>query len=140
MTPHATPSPATREEKLEAIRAACVACQEKSNGLCNKHYKRLRRHGDASICKMGADQHSQCRHGMCGTRPHRIWCSMKRRCLNPNDKSFPRYGGAGVTVCERWLTFEGFWTDMGPAYFEGATIDRLDNNKGYEGTVRLMRC
>lgn len=131
MTPTPPPPALTRSQKEEAIRSACVDCQRKRTGLCNKHYKRWRRHGDASVCKMGGSQHSQYRHGMFGTRGHRIWCLMKRRCLNPNDESYPRYGGAGITVCPEWMTFEGFWKDMGPTYFDEAHIDRINNDLGY---------
>src|SRR5215510_5110184 len=36
------------------------------------------------------------------------WLSMRRRCLNPKDPKYPRYGGRGITVCERWLVFQNF--------------------------------
>src|ERR1700689_870981 len=58
------------------------------------------------------------------------WSSMRGRCLNPNAQQFEDYGGRGITVCERWNSFENFLEDMGekPA---GLTIERIDNNKGY---------
>lgn len=59
------------------------------------------------------------------------WSGMKRRCLNKNDKSYKRYGGAGVTVCEKWLKFEGFLEDMESGFRDGLSIDRIDNSKGY---------
>lgn len=56
---------------------------------------------------------------------------MIRRCTNQNAVQWPYYGGRGITVCERWRTFENFLTDMGerPA---GKTIDRINVDGDYE--------
>ena len=72
-------------------------------------------------------------HGMSGvTRPpiYRIWANIKQRCLNPNNPRYKDYGGRGITVCKRWLSFENFYADLGDAP-EGLTLDRINNNKGY---------
>jgi hypothetical protein len=58
------------------------------------------------------------------------WYAMKQRCLNPRFASYPLYGGVGVTVCERWLKFENFLTDMGEKPI-GRSIDRIDVNGNY---------
>lgn len=63
---------------------------------------------------------------------YRIWGSMKTRCNNPKSKSYPRYGGRGITVCERWRDFRNFLADMGPRPSTGHTLDRIDNNGNYE--------
>jgi hypothetical protein len=57
--------------------------------------------------------------------------NMKARCFNTKHHSFARYGGAGLTVCQRWLTFENFLADMGVRPVR-TTLDRIDNAKGYE--------
>jgi hypothetical protein len=59
--------------------------------------------------------------------------SMKARCLNPVRESYANYGARGITVCEAWATsFEAFLADMGPRPGPGMSIDRIDNDRGYE--------
>lgn len=67
---------------------------------------------------------------MTGSKEYMVWDSMIRRCCNPKHKAYPSYGGRGITVCDKWLKFEGFYDDMGsqPA---GMTLERVDNNAGY---------
>jgi hypothetical protein len=59
---------------------------------------------------------------------------MRQRCLDPEFHRFPAYGGAGISVCERWRnSFEAFLADMGPRPTpRHNSIDRIDNRKGYE--------
>jgi hypothetical protein len=76
-------------------------------------------------------EHSRYKHGMAGSQLYNLWCGIKRRCINKNEKSYPRYGGVGVTISKEWLLFENVYRDMGKAYFKGASIDRIDNSKGY---------
>ncbi len=71
-------------------------------------------------------------HKMSGTRQFNIWHGMVDRCFNGSNKSYSRYGGRGITVCEKWLTFEGFWDDMKDGYDVSLTIDRIDNDGNYE--------
>lgn len=56
---------------------------------------------------------------------------MLTRCRNPKRKVFKDYGGRGITVCDRWLTFENFLADMGERPL-GLTLERIKNHKGYE--------
>ena len=69
-------------------------------------------------------------HGMVDSREYSSWKAMKKRCLNPNDIGFKRYGGRGITVCPEWMVFENFYADMGERP-EGTSLDRIDNSKGY---------
>jgi hypothetical protein len=71
------------------------------------------------------------RHGKCKTRVYQAWLSLRARCRHPGATSWSNYGGRGITVCERWSTFENFHADMGDPP-PGMSIERIDNNKGYE--------
>lgn len=78
------------------------------------------------------------KHGMCRTgsvaKEHMIWRSMIARCHRPNDKGYPRYGGRGIYVCDRWRGksgFENFYADMGPKPGPRYSIDRIDNDGPY---------
>jgi hypothetical protein len=68
-------------------------------------------------------------HGMKGTREYSIWGTMKKRCLKQNMPSYKYYGAKGITVCDKWLKFEGFFEDMG--FSNGLCLDRIDTSKGY---------
>jgi len=70
------------------------------------------------------------KHGHYGTRTYRIWVNMKTRCTNPSNRFFYRYGGRGITMCDKWQDFEGFYDDMG-ACPDGMTIERINNDLGY---------
>lgn len=71
-------------------------------------------------------------HRKTGTRIYGRWAAMIRRCYNPAVRGYERYGGRGITVCEEWRSsFESFLRDMGEPPFDGAQIDRIDNDKGY---------
>lgn len=57
------------------------------------------------------------------------WRAMKKRCFDKSNKSYPHYGGRGITVCERWMKYENFKADMGERPF-GKTLHRLDEKHG----------
>ena len=66
-------------------------------------------------------------------RLRNIWRGMKRRCNNPKDTCYPRYGAKGISVCNEWLhDFSAFeqWS-LANGYSDTLTIDRIDNNGNY---------
>lgn len=71
-------------------------------------------------------------HGMRNTREYEIWKAMRRRCNSPTSHAYERYGGRGIKVCERWNKFENFLLDIGPRPSPAHSLDRIDNDKGYE--------
>lgn len=57
---------------------------------------------------------------------------MKRRCLNKNEKCYKSYGGRGIKVCDKWLSFVGFAEDMASTFEPGLSLERVDVNGNYE--------
>lgn len=71
-------------------------------------------------------------HGMKNTRVYVIWHSMHERCRVKSQTSYKRYGGRGITVCDRWSKFENFLADMGLPPSNKHQLDRIDPNGHYE--------
>jgi predicted XRE-type DNA-binding protein len=71
------------------------------------------------------------KHGRSNTPTYRSWQKMKDRCINPNNHAWIYYGSKGIKICDHWLKFENFLTDIGERP-EGKTLDRIDNNGNYE--------
>lgn len=71
-------------------------------------------------------------HGGTHTSEHKTWLSILQRTTNPKLARFPRYGGRGITVCDRWKTnFQNFLDDMGPKPSPSHSIERRDNDGNY---------
>jgi hypothetical protein len=72
-------------------------------------------------------------HGKAKTRLYRVWNSLVQRCINHKNHGYHNYGGRGISVCEAWRnSFEAFYRDMGDPPSGRHTIERIDNDKGYE--------
>lgn len=72
------------------------------------------------------------KHGFSRSHIYRIWAGMIARCQNPKMNCYGHYGGRGISVCEEWLDFENFYTDIGqykPSHKH--EIDRINNDAGY---------
>ena len=87
--------------------------------------------GSKGCRRCGATRHG---HGKSGERSpeYQSWGSMLTRCQNARAPDYDRYGGRGIAVCERWLTFDNFLADMGPRPSPKHTLDRINNNGNYE--------
>ena len=65
------------------------------------------------------------------TAEHYIWRSMLARCNNPNDSSYPYYGGRGINVCDKWRDYAAFLADMGKRPTTTHSLDRIDVDGDY---------
>ena len=74
-------------------------------------------------------RHGDCTKGV--SREWTVWHMIHQRCENTNNKAYRWYGGRGITVCERWNTFENFLSDMGRRPGPKMQIDRIDNDGNY---------
>ena len=72
-------------------------------------------------------------HKMSGTRIYQIWQGIKKRCYNPHDVRYERYGRRGIKVCDEWRdNFQSFYDwAMENGYDDSLTIDRIDNDGDY---------
>jgi len=71
-------------------------------------------------------------HGLSKTRAYRVWMAMKQRCCNKDHWLYPRYGGRGIKICEKWKDVSVFcnWAKKN-GIKQGLTIDRKNNDLGY---------
>ena len=76
------------------------------------------------------------KHGKSNTTIGHTWYLMRQRCNNKNSPSYRNYGGRGIKVCKEWdESFDAFYSYVSTLpYFgeKGRTLDRIDNNRGYE--------
>lgn len=106
--------------EIHALCRECLSVQ--SHGVkerAGKAYLRAR----CNMCRASSMSPEQ--------RTRAIWSGIHGRCHNPKNREYRWYGGRGLKVCPRWSKFENFLADMGAQPFPGASIERVDNEKGY---------
>lgn len=87
-------------------------------------------------CRLRNEQTRSCgcltktQNGLSTSGSYHSWDSMIQRCSDERLPHFKRYGGKGISVCERWKKFENFYEDMGERP-PGLTLDRIDPLKNY---------
>ena len=74
---------------------------------------------------------SKTRHAAHGSGAHGSWRKMRERCLNPKCPAYRFYGARGISIDERWLSFENFYRDMGERP-PGTSLDRINPLGNYE--------
>lgn len=125
------------EERRDAGRVLwnCV-CECGIKGLVDSHGLKSGQSKSCGCLAREIASETKTIHGMTKTPTYSTYAKMKERCLNKHDKSYPSWGGRGITICDRWLEpngkgFQNFYEDMGEKP-EGSSIDRIDNNGNYE--------
>jgi len=85
--------------------------------------------------KISGIRHGYCSNGVVnGNRTYVSWKSMKQRCYDPNSEHYKHYGKLGVTICNEWLSYDGFKNfvrDMGERPLN-MTLDRINPFGNYE--------
>lgn len=71
------------------------------------------------------------KHGGWNKSSYNTWRAMVRRCTNPKDKDYKRYGAKGITVCPEWMDYANFAKDMGEPVGK-ETLDRINPAGNYE--------
>jgi len=110
-------------------------------GLSNTVQSGHLKNGNVTSCGCLARQRTSERskkHGMHLSPEYKTWQQLKERCLNPKGSNFLGYGGRGITVHKPWVdSFDKFFAYVGSKPLHCKSLDRIDNNKGYEpGNVR----
>ena len=101
----------------------CVLTQSLQAGRSRSCGCIQRTHGDSS--RSGAGEAPE----------YSVWLGLRARCSNPKNKLFRYYGGRGISVCDRWSgphSYEIFLADVGRRPSSKHSLDRIDNNLGYE--------
>lgn len=83
-------------------------------------------------CKIASAAIAKTKRSIRDIRVQHIWNGMNRRCTNPTDGSYARYGGRGIYVCDEWKNFDAFlvWS-RASGEAPGLQIDRIDNDGPY---------
>lgn len=117
------------------MRAQCSieGCESTSEarGWCQAHYRRWHAYGDPEG-QPKTPRRGREVHGLTGHPLYNTWQGMWQRCTNERHVYFRNYGGRGILVCPRWVSFKAFAEDMGPKPAPGYTLDRVDNDGPYE--------
>lgn len=108
-------------------------CKCKCGNTTEKFLSELKSSPHASCGCMEKQNRSiaSTKHGMGRSRQGDIYRHIKQRCDNPKCTAYPKYGARGITYCDKWKTFEGFWEDMQEGYAANLSIDRIDVNGNY---------
>ena len=114
-------------KKVVRYRCMCEACGKENTMLFSTLRAKIK--GKKSCgCIKPTKTHGKTKHPLYNT-----WLGMRKRCSNPNHKSYRDYGAKGIKVCPEWDDFEVFLKDMGPRP-KGYSLDRINPYGDYEAS------
>lgn len=108
------------------VKERMVECECVCGNIITTQLAHLR-NGSSKSCGCSRETHNLSGHHL-----YSIWADVKKRCFNKNHVAFHRYGGRGITICERWKDFQNFYDDLILGYKKGLTLDRINNDGNYE--------
>ena len=131
MTPRLVLDLGTRyptEKSIKKYRYGLYEC-----AYCKKEFEAMTKAIKSGHTKSCGCQKGNITHGLCNNKFYKTWHNMNKRCNNPEDKDYLSYGGRGIKICDEWLDVTKFvaWAEKTYPNIEDATLDRIDNNKGY---------
>lgn len=107
-------------------------------GTCKVVATRSLKEGGTTSCgcrQMDKNTERLTKHGDYGSLEYQSWNGAKNRCCNKQNKGYPRYGGRGIQMCDRWLDpengYANFLADMGRRPSTKHSLDRIDVNGDY---------
>jgi len=106
-----------------------------AKGFCKAHYLRWYRNGstdkiDKKATALRGKDLPHTKHGLWNHLLYPTWHTMMARCYKPTNAKYPRYGGRGIIVCDRWHLVENFIADVGDRPV-GMSLDRINNDGNY---------
>lgn len=122
-------------QSMWECRCDCGATCIKSSGNLRQGIKSC-----STRCGISRSNRKRAKHGLARSKEWRAWCAAKQRCHNPKNPQYENYGGRGITMCKKWRgSFAAFIDHIGLAPSGKHTLDRINNDKGYEpGNVRWV--
>lgn len=101
--------------------------------ILSRRHLTPRRRGCSNCCSQSRTELSTT-HGLRDTSLYDVWRDIRYRCLDPNNKHYPDYGGRGITLCDEWRTDLKTFYDwaMSNGWKQGLSVERKDNNGPYE--------